>query len=124
MKLLLDTHPLLWWLDETPMSRRAHAAIVDPAVSVLVSAASIWEIAIKQKIGKLEVDGRVIDQTERHGFDPLPISFMHAESAGRLPRHHKDPFDRLLVAQAQLEGLTIVTRDRTFDAYDVQVLRC
>ncbi len=124
MRLLLDTHPLLWWLGETPMSTRAHAAIVDPAISVVVSAASIWEIAIKQAIGKLEVDGRVIDHTERHGFDPLPISFVHAELAGGLPLHHKDPFDRLLIAQAHLEGLTIVTRDRAFDAYEVPVLRC
>ncbi len=124
MTLLLDTHPLLWWLDETPMSPAAHAGIVDPMVTVMVSAASIWEIAIKEASGKLRVDGRVIDHVEREGFDPLLISLEHAERAGSLPLHHKDPFDRLLIAQAQIEGLTLVSRDRHFDAYDVAVLRC
>ncbi|MBA2438358.1 MAG: type II toxin-antitoxin system VapC family toxin [Acidimicrobiia bacterium] len=124
MRLLLDTHPLLWWLDETPMTPTAHAGIVDPSVKVLVSGASIWEIAIKEASGKLRVDGRVIDHVERKGFDRLLISFEHAERAGSLPLHHKDPFDRLLIAQAQLEDLTVVTRDRSFEAYDVAVLRC
>ncbi|MDP8953468.1 MAG: type II toxin-antitoxin system VapC family toxin [Actinomycetota bacterium] len=106
------------------MGGEAHAALVDPAVTVVVSAASVWEIAIKQTIGKLSVDGRVIDHVERNGFERLPISFEHGERAGSLPLHHKDPFDRMLVAQAQLERLTLVTRDRHFDAYDVAVLRC
>ncbi len=96
----------------------------DPGVSVAVSTANIWEIAIKQAIGKLSIDGRVIDHLERNGFERLAISLEHGERTASLPLHHKDPFDRVLVAQAQIEGLTLVSRDRHFDAYDVKVLRC
>jgi PIN domain nuclease of toxin-antitoxin system len=122
--LLLDTHALIWWITDTPIAPEAEGDIVDPGISVSVSAVSLWEIAIKEARGKLRVDGRVIDHIEGNGFEPLPISMEHAERAGGLPLHHQDPFDRLLIAQAQIEGLTLVTRDRYFDSYDVKVLRC
>ncbi len=124
MNLLLDTHALIWWITETPMEPGVEAALANRDTSVTVSTVNIWEIAIKQATGKLRIDGRVIDHVERNGFERLAISFEHGERAGSLPLHHKDPFDRVLIAQAQIERLTLVSRDRHFDAYDVKVLRC
>jgi PIN domain nuclease of toxin-antitoxin system len=124
VNLLLDTNALIWWVTGTPMANGVEVDIADPEVPVSVSPVSIWEIAIKQAVGRLRVDGRVIDHVEEGGFVPLPISLAHGERAGGLPLHHKDPFDRMLIAQAQLEGLTIVTRDLAFDAYEVPVRRC
>jgi PIN domain nuclease of toxin-antitoxin system len=89
----------------------------------VVSAASIWEAEIKVQLGKLELEVDLAAGSLAHGFEALPITFDHARAAGRLPPHHGDPFDRMLVAQAQLEGLTIVTRDPVFDRYPVAVLR-
>ena len=91
---------------------------------MLVSAASIWEVTIKRQVGKLRFDGSPAEEARRAGFDLLAITAAHAEIAGDLPLHHRDPFDRMLVAQAQAEGLTVVTRDRAFDSYEVRVLRC
>lgn len=124
MNLLLDTHALIWWILQMPMVSDVEADISNPNVRVTFSAVSIWEIAIKQALGKLRIDGRVSDHAIDGGFAPLTITIDHAERAGGLPLHHKDPFDRLLIAQAQLEGHTIVTRDRAFEAYEVPVLRC
>lgn len=124
MNLLLDTNALIWWVTQAPIQASVEGKISDPDVPVLVSAVSIWEIAIKQATGRLRIEGRVVDHVERGGLEALPISLEHAERAGGLPLHHKDPFDRLLIAQAQLESLTIVTRDPAFDAYEVAVLRC
>ena len=124
MTLLLDTHALLWWLGGQRMTEEARERIADPSVLVAVSAASIWEASIKQALGKLTVRGSVAGSAVGSGFEPLPITLEHAELAGQLPPHHRDPFDRMLVAQARLEALTLVTRDPAFDAYDVQVLRC
>ena len=123
MNLLLDTHVLLWWLAGEPMAPDTSAHITDPANYVAVSAASVWEIALKRALGKLRVEESVVDHVQSGGFEPLPISLAHAERAGALPSHHRDPFDRMLVAQAQLEHLHVVTRDPAFDAYDVKVLR-
>lgn len=122
MSLLLDTHALLWWLAGAPMADDARAAIADPGTLVAVSAASLWEIGIKRAIGRLQVDGSF----EEHlgPFEPLPISWAHATAAAALPPHHRDPFDRMLVAQAQIENLTLVTRDPAMAAYDVAVLAC
>jgi PIN domain nuclease of toxin-antitoxin system len=89
---------------------------------VFVSAASVWEIAIKRAAGKLTVPEGLSEQVEDAGFEPLPIGFDHAERVAGLPLHHRDPFDRLLVAQAQVEGATIVTVDRSIRAYDMTVL--
>lgn len=122
MSLLLDTHALLWWLAGAPMADDARAAIADPGTLVAVSAASVWEIGIKRAIGKLQVDGFLEEHLEP--FEPLPISWAHATTAAALPPHHRDPFDRMLVAQAQIENLTLVTSDPAMAAYDVAVLAC
>lgn len=124
MSLLLDTHALLWWLAGEPMTPAATAAIADPGSLVVVSAATVWEIALKRAIGKLRFDGSIVAIIADAAFDPLPVGAAHAERAGALPLHHRDPFDRMLVAQAQSEGLRLVTRDPVFDDYEVPVLRC
>ncbi len=123
MRLLLDTHVLLWWLANDPsLNGASKAAIADPASVVFVSAATAWEIAIKQALGKLEAPSDLERQIELNRFEPLSISVAHAYSAGTLPRHHDDPFDRMLVAQASAEGLTIVTRDPRLGPYGVSTL--
>lgn len=124
MNLLLDTHVFLWWMWGEDISSEAAAAISDPETIALVSAASVWEIAIKRALGKLEVPDSIEAELEGHGFRALTITAEHAERAGGLPLHHRDPFDRMLVAQAQMEGLTLVTRDPAFAAYDVRTLAC
>jgi PIN domain nuclease of toxin-antitoxin system len=123
LPLLLDTHVLLWWLADDPTLREdAREAIADGESAVVVSAASAWEIAIKRAIGRLEAPDDLEAQLERHRFAPLSISIAHALHAGELPRHHDDPFDRVLVAQAELDGLTIVTRDENIPLYGVSTL--
>ncbi|HEY6280059.1 MAG TPA: type II toxin-antitoxin system VapC family toxin [Streptosporangiaceae bacterium] len=122
MRLLLDTHTLLWWLADEGLSTQAREAIADPANLAAVSAASAWEISIKKALGKLAAPDDLEDQLEAGGFEPLPISIAHAVAAGRLPRHHDDPFDRMLIAQALAEGLTIVTRGKRFGDYGVALL--
>lgn len=122
MRLLLDTHVVLWWLDD---DKRLSAAARDEIVvaeEVRVSAATVWEIAIKRALGRLEVPDDYLEHVERTRFRPLPIGFEHAEAAGSLPRHHDDPFDRMLVAQARVERLTLVTADRRLGDYGVAVL--
>jgi PIN domain nuclease of toxin-antitoxin system len=120
VRLLLDTNALIWWLADE-LSADARDAIVE-AEAVFVSAASAWEIAIKQKLGKLTAPGDLELELEREGFEPISISIAHALRAGALPLHHTDPFDRVLVAQAELERLTLVTRDTDLAAYGVAVL--
>ncbi len=123
MRLLLDTHVLLWWLADDPsLGSEAKAAIAEPGSAVLVSAATAWEIAIKQALGKLEAPSDLERQVQLNRFEPLSITIAHAYSAGTLPRHHDDPFDRMLVAQAIAEGLTIVTRDRRLGRYGVATM--
>lgn len=123
MRLLLDTHVLLWWLADDPsLAREAEGAIANPASVVFVSAATAWEIAIKQALGKLDAPNDLERQIEVNRFEPLSITIGHAYSAGTLPRHHDDPFDRMLVAQALAEGLTIVTRDPRLSPYGVSTL--
>ena len=124
MNLLLDTHALLWWLNGDPLAPEARIAVADPSNRVCVSSASIWEIAIKQSIGKLEVEGSIAAAAIEDRFEPLPVTFEHAEAVPRLPSHHRDPFDRLLIAQAQVEALTIVTRNARIPTYDVPTLAC
>lgn len=124
MRLLLDTHVLLWCLEEPPrLAAQARLAIESPENMVLVSAASVWEIAIKRALGKLDAPAHLREAMETTGFEPLAITHAHAEAAGALPRHHDDPFDRMLVAQAQLEGLNLVTRDERLARYEVALMR-
>jgi PIN domain nuclease of toxin-antitoxin system len=101
---------------------RAKSAVEDRENDILVSAASIWEICIKRQIGKLDFEGSPVTACADAGFHLLDVAAVHAEAAGDLPRHHGDPFDRMLVAQARLEHLTIVTEDRHFVLYDVPIL--
>jgi len=122
MRLLLDTHALLWWLADEGLSARARDAIADPDNLVAVSSASAWEISIKKALGKLAAPDDLHEVLRAGGFTALPISVDHAMAAGRLARHHEDPFDRMLIAQALAEGLTVVTRDKRFDAYGVGLL--
>lgn len=120
MTLLLDTHVFLWWeADDTQMPAHLHAAILSPANRVYVSAVSVWEIAIKRASGKLVFRASASKAIQRHNFTALPITAEHAEWAGSLPALHRDPFDRLLVAQAHLEGLTLVTLDDQILRYQV-----
>ncbi|MCU0835869.1 MAG: type II toxin-antitoxin system VapC family toxin [Chromatiaceae bacterium] len=127
MRLLLDTHALLWWLDgDERLPAEARAAIADGAAPVLVSAASAWEIATKVRIGKLpgavEVAERLPEILADQAFAELPISVAHARRAGLLPGIHRDPFDRMLIAQAQIEELTLVSNEQLFDTYGVHRL--
>lgn len=124
LSLLLDTHALLWWLGGQALAPDAAAAIADPRALVVVSAASIWEAGIKAALGKLSLPGSLVEAVREEGLEPLAISLAHAELAGRLPPHHRDPFDRMLVAQALAEDLTIVTRDRAFGPYEARTLLC
>jgi PIN domain nuclease of toxin-antitoxin system len=121
--LLVDTHALLWSVgDEERLSPAAHEVLSAGAVPAYVSAASIWEIAIKRASGKLEAPDDLLEKVAAAMFVELPIAFKHALLAGALPPHHSDPFDRMIVAQAQSEGLTVLTRDERIRAYDVPVL--
>jgi len=114
---------LLWTIGEPGRLRQGEReAIEDPSNVVFVSVASAWEAEIKRTLGKLRSPPDLVRQLERKRFTPLDITLAHALSAARLPLHHRDPFDRMLIAQAQLEGLTIVTRDRHFAAYGVALL--
>ena len=124
MRLLLDTSALLLALSEPErLSSEARAAIEDPGSTVLVSAATVWEIAIKRSLGKLEAPDSVVGATRDAGFETLDITPEHAERAGGLPPHHRDPFDRMLVAQALAEGCTLLTRDHALWAYEAPILR-
>jgi PIN domain nuclease of toxin-antitoxin system len=122
MSLLLDTHVLLWWLEGRGLSEDVIERIADPGTLVVVSSASIWEASIKQALGKLEVPGSLAAVVVEEGFEPLPITFDHAERAGALPDHHRDPFDRMLTAQALIEDLTVVTHDPVFAPYGVDLV--
>ena|SRR5437867_3525777 len=123
-RLLLDTHAFLWWLsDSRKLKPGARSAITDEAALVHVSAATIWEITIKTRLGKLDPGTKHIDrEIAANHFSELRISAHHALAAGSLPLHHDDPFDRVLIAQAQVEILTIVTHDKRFAAYKIPIL--
>lgn len=125
MRLLLDTNALLWWLEDNPRLGDAHQAIQAAHNEVLVSVVSLWECVIKTKTGKLQVP---IERLERElaeqGFERLSIRPAHLARLEALIPHHRDPFDLLLIAQAQAEGCAIVTSDAHFSAYDVRLIRC
>ncbi len=122
MRLLLDTHTLLWWQqDDRRLGTQARRAIAS-ADSVFVSAAVLWEIVIKAQLGKLQASLDAVFDLSADGFRELPIRGIHARVAGELPPHHKDPFDRMIAAQAQVEELTLVTSDDVFRKYGVSTL--
>jgi PIN domain nuclease of toxin-antitoxin system len=122
MILLLDAHAFLWWLRDEELDRNARESIASPVNDVLVSAATVWELEIKRRLGKLQAPDDLVSTIEAAGFGSLPILAEDAVRAGQLPLHHRDPFDRMLLAQAVRLDATIVSRDRAFQAYDVPVL--
>jgi PIN domain nuclease of toxin-antitoxin system len=123
MQILLDTHILLWWLaDDVRLKDGARRLIADPANRIVVSAASAWEIAIKQGLGALSIDGDVEESVCGQGFELLPITFAHAAEVLRLPPIHRDPFDRMLIAQARVENLHLLTADSRLLAYPVEAI--
>jgi PIN domain nuclease of toxin-antitoxin system len=127
MKILLDTHALLWWLfDDPKLSETAYAVIAEVGNTILVSSASAWEIATKHRLGKMPEAGDVAENLpeylSRTQFSVLEITLPHALAAGRLPGSHKDPFDRMLIAQARLENLPIITKDPAFKDYGINLL--
>ena len=122
MRLLLDTHVFLWWrADDRRLGSTARAAIAEADV-VFVSAATAWEAGIKAALGRLRFPDTIEAGVEDSGFEKLSITLAHAERAARLPKHHADPFDRMLVAQAEIEDLTIVTNDRALAAYASEIV--
>ena len=122
-RLLLDTHAFLWWVSEAVrLTPGARAAIADPRNDVFVSAVSGWEIAVKRAKGKVTAPDNLAAVVDTKGFTHLPLTYHHAEQAAALPLHHRDPFDRSLVAQAQAEGLILVTRDRNIPKYGVRTI--
>ncbi len=124
MKLLLDTHTLIWWLTNHPtLSQAAKKAISNQDNLVFISAASAWEIAIKKSLGKLTAPDDLEIQIESNNFQPLPITITHGLAIEKLPTHHNDPFDRIIIVQAICESMTVVTRDKKFRLYNVPILK-
>ncbi len=122
-RLLLDTHAFVWWLsDVSELAEGARSAIADPRNDIFVSAITGWEIAVKRARGRMTAPDNLAAMVEEKGFTHLPLTFFHAEQAGVLPMHHRDPFDRMLVAQAQVEGLVLVTRDDRIPRYGVRTM--
>ena len=121
--VLLDTHAFLWWLaDDAKLGTAAREVIGDPATVVYVSAATAWEIAVKREAGRLVAPGNVARWISDNDFAELPITVEHAVAAAELPKHHRDPFDRMLVAQARVEDLTLVSHDEAVAKYSVSLL--
>ena len=122
-RLLLDTHAFVWWLvDVSKLAEGAHAAIADPRNEVFVSAITGWEITVKRAKGRMTAPDNLLSMIDEKGFTHLPLTFHHAEQAGRLPMRHRDPFDRFLIAQAQAEGLVLVTRDARIPLYGIRTM--
>ena len=125
MRLLLDTHAFLWWLDgDRRLSLKARRAIANQSNTILISAASAWEITTKARLGKLpgatDVAADVSACVASQDFVALDITLLHAQKAGRLPGDHRDPFDRMLIAQSQMEDVALVSDDEAFDSFDVR----
>jgi PIN domain nuclease of toxin-antitoxin system len=127
MNCLLDSHAFLWWhLDQSRLSPRALSAIIDPNNTLTLSVASVWELAIKIKLGKLQgvgsLNAAIEAQTRVNKMQLLPVSVVHALKTQDLPLHHNDPFDRLLIAQAQAERMTVISADVVFTRYDLKLV--
>ncbi len=123
MNLLLDTCVLLWWLDDPDLlSKEALTAIKEPDNEIIVSVVSVWEIAIKKALGKLETPENLKELVVDSGFALRPVNYEHAWQVKDLPSHHRDPFDRLLISQAKTESLMLVTRDSWLKAYNISIL--
>lgn len=123
MNLLFDSHAFLWWItDDARFPTTLRRSLVSGSSAAWVSVASIWELEMKRANGKLTVDTDLVEEAAAAGFEGLPITFEHGVAAAWLPAHHRDPFDRMLVAQARLEGLTLVSRDPHIRRYDVPTL--
>jgi PIN domain nuclease of toxin-antitoxin system len=118
MRLLLDVHTFIWWVTDSPLlSRRAHQAIVEPANDILIGIGCVWELVIKRSLGKLHFPFDLEAVIQDHDFDVLHVTFAHLRALDGLPQLHRDPFDRLLIAQSLAESLPIVANDRAFAAY-------
>ena len=126
MRFLLDTHAVLWWLsDDRRLGEQARDVIENPANDIIVSVASLWEIVVKVRVGKLQADiSEVIRALEAQAFDFLPIQPIHLQKLAELPLHHRDPFDHLLIAQAFAENATFMTEDQHAPLYAVTFIRC
>lgn len=123
MKLLLDTHAALWWLSgDERFGETAARQLTNADSQALLSAAVVWEVAIKRSLGKLDAPEDFASTLLGAGAQPLPVGLHHAAAVGDLPHHHRDPFDRILVAQATIEGAVLVTRDETFRAYGIPLV--
>ncbi len=123
MEILIDTHMLLWWLaDDSRLSKKARALMADPANMLTVSAATAWEIAIKQALRKMTMDGNLERAVREQGFAMLPVTFPHAAETLTLPAIHRDPFDRMLVAQARVESLPLLTVNPHILQYPANVI--
>ena len=123
MNLLLDTHVFIWWNAQPQrIAPPLRQAIGQPGNSIFISAASVWEIAIKRAIGRLAFSGSIAEAIDAHRFEHLAVTGQHAERVGLLPQHHSDPFDRMLIAQAHLEGMVLGTQDASIRPYGVATL--
>ena len=123
MRLLLDTNSLIWWRNnDSQLRTRAADAVRDPANDIVVSVAALCEIAIKRTLGKLQFSEDFAAMMADEGFQLLPITYAHLQALDALPLHHRDPFDRMMIAQALAEGIPIATADRRFAAYGVQIV--
>jgi PIN domain nuclease of toxin-antitoxin system len=123
VRLLIDSHAFLWWSEALPaLGGAAHGAIADPTNEVLISVAALWELTIKASSGRLSLPADLEAMVASEGFAVLSITFPHLKRLERLPRLHRDPFDRMMIAQALAEGVPIATADRFFAAYGVQVI--
>ena len=123
MKLILDTHAAIWWLrEDADFGERALDELAEEANEVLLSAVVVWEVAVKRGLGKLEVPQDFVQTIKDHDVQGLPVTLAHAAAVERLPPHHRDPFDRMLVAQATLEGAAIVSRDEKLRPYGVELI--
>jgi PIN domain nuclease of toxin-antitoxin system len=126
--MIVDTHAFLWWAEDSPrLSVKARVAFSDGRVRLLWSVASTWELAIKVGVGRLRLPEPVLDyvmsRTARHGIDSLALEHSHVARVATLPHHHSDPFDRVLIAQALVEGVPVLTADPRFEEYGVEVVR-